>query len=665
MGTTPQAGFSSTPAFEVFRRGLITQTIQRFHGINVYSTLTQLGPDWAQDTLNVVISGSGGLSKLRLPVKLTPAIGGQNGGPDSFWDFQQGNGTRQTLAVFGRSIYYYSNDLSLVTLIETSPLDAGAWSFTTSSQILWGMNSQRAQKWTGSNWWAWGIQAPANGVGVVPHVAGTLSPSNGGYFYWYAWKNSVTNSVGNISPASTVTGNIASVAFQPTATASPDPQVDTIVWFRSLDGGGDPFRLCEVKIATSVVTAPNSSTNVVVVGGPGSLQISDQTPDSGLDQATRGPLINNPPLLGKFVATAQNRVFIFNLIGNPQDVIYSGYEQILFGRPEECFPPNNRLRLSIGAEQIAGGGVLQAGVVTFSQTGRMYMLRGQVEDITLSQPVNFTQYLEELPWTLGCASHYTIQSTPYGLVWLAGDKTVQLFDGRSEPYDISAALYPYLRRITPGTEASAVSGYFNWLERDWYALMVAVDGSLVNNRLFLFAFNTPPGSDSPDSVEVFISDIPNLIGGGSWVGIVTTSKLQRMLCISAGGFIQQLPVSSDTVGGITLDYTINPPTNGNLNAYWRGGYFGNDSPQRSKTFRWMRLITDQAPRSFAATFRRVDDEQFPLTQPEIIGPVSLGTSRIGINKKGKRLSPEINFPALDAPANVLELQMASIGTADR
>lgn len=665
MSSTPN-NLYSTPAFEVFRRALVTQAVQRFRGINVYRSLADLGPDWAQDCLNVIVSGSGGLSKMRLPVKLSAAIGGQNNGPNSFWDFQQGNGTRQTLAQFGASLYYFTNDLQLVTLIETNPLNNGQWSFSPSSNILWGVNGQRAMKWTAKNWQTWGIVAPLNPVAVVGTIAGTLSPSNGGYFYWYAWKNAVTNSCGNItSGQNAASGNLSNVAFQPIAAAPPDAQIDTVVWFRSLDGGGDPFRLCEVNINTGVITNPNSNTAVTVVAGTNNLQITDNTPDDALDQTTRGPLINNPPPIGLYTAVAQNRVFIFNLIGGPQSVAYSGYEQILFGRPEECFPPNNQLILSIGAEQIAGGGVIHAGIVAFSQTGRMYMLRGQVEDISLAVPVNFTQYLEELPWTLGCFSHFTIQSTPWGLVWLAGDKTVQLFDGHDAPYDISKPLYPYLQQITPGTESQAVSGYFNWLERDWYALMIATGGSLSNNKLFLFAFHTPPGQDQPDEVECFVSDIPARLGGATWIGLITTSKLQRMLCIGAQGFIQQLPVSSDTVGGITEDFTINPTTAGELNAYWRSGYFGNDMPYRSKIFRWSRLITDQDPEAFAETIRLVNDEQWTLREPQILGPVSLGSSKLGINQRGKRCSVEIDFPAQDAPANVLELQLASIPTADR
>jgi len=136
--SSPQQGIYSTPLFELFRRGLNTEVIQRFRGMNSYSTLATLGPEWAQDLLNVIVSGSGGLSKFRLPVKLSKAIPNINDGPNSFWDFQQGNGTRQVLAVFGQNLYYYTLDLSAATLIESNGKNSGLWSFVPANNILFG-----------------------------------------------------------------------------------------------------------------------------------------------------------------------------------------------------------------------------------------------------------------------------------------------------------------------------------------------------------------------------------------------------------------------------------------------------------------------------------------------------------------------------------------------
>jgi hypothetical protein len=653
MGST-QSPFYSTPAFELFRRGLLSQTIKRFRGINAYHSLTRVGPEFAIDLLNVLVSGSGVISKLRLPITLSPSVGPAVG-PNSFWDFQQGNGTRQVLANFGNSLYNLTADLSVATLIETTPGNIPPWSFAIANNIAFGANGVRMQKWTGVNWQAWGHPTPAAAPGVVVLV-GTLSPLTG--FLWgYAYKNSITGHVGSVSlfTPQSAPGNLK--GYRLTALPPPDPQIDTIVWFRTLDGGGDLFRLSEVNLVTGVVTL--NSTTIAVVAGTNNLQIIDNTPDGtggqNLDLTQRAPLINNPPVQGRYVAVGQSRVIVFNLIGSPQDAIYSGYEQILIGRPEESFPPNNRLRLSIGAESIAGGGIIQAGIVVFSQTGRMYMLRGALEDITINAPVQFTSFLEELPWTLGCLSHFTIQSTPYGLIWLAGDKTVQLFDGSSAPSDISGPIYPILRTITPGTESQCVGGYFNWLERDWYSLTCAVGGSLTPNRIFFFSLDK-----STQEIDIFISTIQ-----ADFIGVITTSKLQRMLCIGQSGRIKQLPISDDTVGGITQDLTIIPATSGQLSAFWRGGYFGNDSPQRNKAWAWGKLITDQNPASFQITMRHVDDNKRLITAPEIIGPKKLSSAKFSVRRRSNRLSIEINFPSQDVSANVMELTMSAVPTSDR
>ena len=88
-------------------------------------------------------------------------------GPNSFWDFQQGNGLRQVIAQFGQSLYYYTNDLAAATLIETNAQDIGQWDFVEANNILFGTNTLRSMKWlgapaaTGGAWQNWGIQPAA------------------------------------------------------------------------------------------------------------------------------------------------------------------------------------------------------------------------------------------------------------------------------------------------------------------------------------------------------------------------------------------------------------------------------------------------------------------------------------------------------------------------
>jgi hypothetical protein len=737
VATPPQGNFYTTPGFQLYRRGLVVQTVKRFRGLNNYIPLTQTTPDIAIDLLNVIVSSSGQLSKLRLPINLSPTIGGVAAGPFSFWDFQQAIGTRQVLSHFGSKLYYFTNDLANSTLIEDNNLNVSAWSFVEANNILFGANGSRMQKWTGTAWQQWGIVAPTavpsfstvalpvgpaiqqiqgntlanyiivlvavppgfniaanqivtiagtvhyNGVWTVASTAsgpgnavsiyltaaapssvtefvGTITANapvlNFGWAYGYAYKNSVTGHLSNISPVTAIFKPSGTNGQQLTAVAPTDPQVDTLIWFRGLDGGGDYFRLAEVNLTTGALTLPNSGVQVasVISGGKYIILNDYDTPDSAVDQTIRGPLINNPPAQGTYVALAQGRIFVAGLAGALNDVIYSGYEQIVVGRPEESFPPNNRIHIQIGAESVVGLGPLHQGMVFFSNTGRMWMLRGAIEDITLAAPVAFSDQLEELPWTLGCLSHYSIAQTPYGLVWLAGDKTVQFWDGRSQPIDISSSVYPILRSITPGTEIQCNGTYFNWLEREWYALTCATNGSLTPNTIIFWALDS-----QSQNIEVFVSNLST-----NWLGVVSTSKLQRKLLLSNQGRIAELPVRAVDQNGLVNDFVTYPATNGVLPAYWRSGYFGNDSPEQSKLFRWTRLVPDRGALAYEIQSRYVDDTN-TIDAPRIAGPVIANQQRTPLNQRGFRASIEIDFPSKDVSCNVLELQLSYIGTSQR
>ena len=738
MSSNQMGGFYSTPAFELFRRGLQTKTIQKFRGLNVFTPVSSLTPEWAQAALNVIVGQDGSLHKFRVPQVQSPFIPGAASGPTSFFDFQQATGTRQVLGTVNTNIYKFTNNMTAVSLIDNNPLNAGIWSFAEAQNVLYGSNGQRVQKWDGTNWYAWGLpistttptivntlativsfSLDAAGLGYVvgdvlnivqagsvngqvtvtaigaggvittisvlslgsgyvaaaglattggtgagatitaSNVAGQLSPQTG-YEWSWSWKNSgATGSPINVSTAAPATAQTGSAdvdkAFQLQVPYNPpDPQIDTVVWWRTVDGGGTLQRLAEVNINSGVVSF-NAATIIPVLVGELYLGIIDDTPDANLDLATQAPLVNNPPIQGKYVAYGQGRVFILDLNGAPQDIIYSGYETILVGNPPECFPPNNRLRLSVGAETVSGGGVIQAGLVAFSQTGNIYMLRGQIEDIVTTSPVVFTQYLEELPWTLGCLSHFTVKSTPHGLVWLAGNKTLQLFDGYDPPQDISGPVYPILRSITPGTETQANAGYFNWLDRDWYVLTCATNGSLSNNTLIFWSFN-----NALEEIDIFPTSIQC-----DFVGVVESPTLQRQLVTAAQGRLSLVPVLSDQTGGLTQDFTINPATNAMLSAYWRSGYFGNDQPQRSEMFRYGRIATDQPPGAFKVTQVFCDDINFTMAQPLTIGPYKLKEPKFRINRRAKRCAIEINFPDQDVAASVIELQVSSIPSSDR
>jgi hypothetical protein len=670
--SSSQNSFYNTPTFELFRRGLEPRTVKRFHGINAYQPLTHLGFDWAQDCLNVIVNSNGELSKFRLPQALCPATTYPTG-PQNFIDFQQANGTRQIFANIGTTLQIYTNDGTAGPALvgAANPLYAAPWSFVEVSNIVIGINGQTTLKWTGTDLLNVGIQIPVNAPQVTILNGGNLSPVFG-YEWAYSYKCSgnppglngpcpIEVSTASPSTLQTDAGGVNhKYSLLATGPVPADNQFDTLVWWRTIDGGGDLFRVAEVNINTGAVTFNAASITPVLQAGLYT-GMQDNTPDlptvplgPALDQTTRAPFLNAPPLQGKYSCVGQGRTIIMNLVGSPQDAIYSGYERILVGNPPECFPPNNRLRLEIGAEAIAGGGIIDAGLVIFSTTSHMYMLRGQMEDITDTAPVQFTQYLRELPWTIGCLSHFTIAATPYGLIWLAGDKTVQLFDGHDQPQDISRPVYPILRNITKGAEGNCQGRYFNWLERDWYVLLCPVNGSVTPNLMIWWGLDT-----STSSIDMFISNIP-----ADGIGVLTTSQGQREVLIGRLGQLFNLPISSDTTGGIS-NLALIPATDGQLPAYWFSGYAGNDEPQRSEMFRWLRLVTDQPPQSYQCLISLVDDDLYPLTQPNLLGPKQLQSSKLALNQRAKRCAVLIDFPVADVSANVLELQLNSIPTSDR
>lgn len=100
-----------------------------------------------------------------------------------------------------------------------------------------------------------------------------------------------------------------------------------------------------------------------------------------------------------------------------------------------------------------------------------------------------------------------------------------------------------------------------------------------------------------------------------------------------------------------------------LPAFWHGGYFGIDTPQLFKMFRWGQLVTDQA--GFRVMFLLVDHEKSSFRYREIIDFKQHNVPRIPVNRKSRLLQYYIQWPMEDAPANVLELSNSYIPISER
>jgi len=59
------------------------------------------------------------------------------------------------------------------------------------------------------------------------------------------------------------------------------------------------------------------------------------------------------------------------------------------------------------------------------------------------------------------------------------------------------------------------------------------------------------------------------------------------------------------------------------------------------------------------------DDTYTIDQPRIVGPVDASQARVALNQRGFRASVEIDFPEKDVACNILELQLAYIGTSQR
>jgi hypothetical protein len=387
----------------------------------------------------------------------------------------------------------------------------------------------------------------------------------------------------------------------------------------------------------------------------------DTASDGDLDVSRVAPLINNPPPNAKYLAKYQGRTILMNLEDDEMGAVYSGYEAILEGRPEESFPVNNRFHFALGADALRGGGPTANGFVFFGRSNRdktdcMYIVRGQLQDVTVDAPVQFSTFLQPLPWAIGCFSAYTIAATPQGLVWLASDKTIQIYDGEKPPQPLSSNISPLLRLITPGTEANCRATFFNWLEREWYVLTVAINGNQSANQIIIVDLDPNPNTNA----GIFRSDI-----SADEVGVIENSSGQSQLIIAAQGILKQFLVNSDTWYGYSDPVTTNSDQTATLNAYWRSGPFGYDDPGLVKMHRWATVATNPNQAGFFVQPRLIgEDNNFQF--PELLPMEELDTDgRFPVNAKGRAIQYEVQFPRLDRSANLVYIESNYIPLARR
>jgi hypothetical protein len=147
---------------------------------------------------------------------------------------------------------------------------------------------------------------------------------------------SLTETISTASPTDTITGANAGAINYVTVVGSLDPQVDTIVIWRTPDGGGpeDMVELTEI---------PNPPP---VNGNPGTAVFADYLPDTatalypGLNTAIPAPIAdsNNPPY-SSFLPQVYNFERVWGTDG--EYVLASGGPDVLTGNPNDAFNPED------------------------------------------------------------------------------------------------------------------------------------------------------------------------------------------------------------------------------------------------------------------------------------------------------------------------------------
>lgn len=497
-----------------------------------------------------------------------------------------------------------------------------------------------------------------------------LPATTTGYQWSASYGSTPVAHFSSVSPLSTVTPVVLNAAPVLLIPPSPDPQVNQVALFRNQDGGGSQLLTNAGDQTTGIVTP------ILTGDFAGYYVLLDNTTDEQL--ATSGqtaPFDNGVAPLGKFLAVWLDRVLMCGITSDPTGVRYTGFDSINFGRPQMCWCQFNEVKLGQGEAYPCGMGLLRyGGMVFFATNGYMYIYRGTLNDITVSAPTSLSFYAEQLPYRIGLYSHYSVQSTPIGLVWLDDGLNLRVFEnsGFYPPKALAPNLAGLLKRLTPGMQDKIESAYVNYLQRDWYLLAVPVDGSPTCNMLII----VDVGADQARNTGAWPTDYA--VNGLQWLEYADNSRhliaalpfLPGSIMEPTAGYLTEIPLIDNVKQGVSdnsLPSPANPPLPG---AYWQGGYFGIHDEQGEDEFSMMKMFRYTRHASNVKDAIRmqgfvVDGETATFDNPT---PISIEVEDAvgGVNYKGRALSPLIRFPD-DSPVcpTLTVLMLAWIETSER
>jgi len=350
---------------------------------------------------------------------------------------------------------------SLFTSDAAEPFD-----FEVANNAVFYGNGTDMRKYDGTNEQKWGITAPTVTPVATNSASGSV-PAAIGHRYRYAFENSATGHLSDLSPSSDEI-TTASRQWQITGSGSSDAQVDQIRIFRTEDGGSVYYELSESPIADP---------------GAATWTLDDDNDTDAQLKSTQAPIVtvNAEPTAGTGVEFFAGRLWWFN-----NDTLYfTGFEEVNNGRNVESAPSDNKFEFG---QEITG---------LASSSGLLFLAtRNSIWTISGDSISTFRRQL--LGKGMGCHNRACFISAGDFVAWLDVGNVVRVSNGE-EVREISLPIRTDIESIN---HANAHMSFWDDGIRHFLILM---DGGANALRVYDFdldIWNVPWSITTPTAIGV-------------------------------------------------------------------------------------------------------------------------------------------------------------------
>ena len=479
------------------------------------------------------------------------------------------------------------------TAIHTDTSSAIPFDYVVSNDFVFFANATDMKKYDGTTVTNWGITAPAAAV-TFTTSAGSLSPVTG-YQWVICFDNSSTGHMSSPSPYSLSTGPQTSLKFTISGNTTSDTQVDKVRFFRTVDGGSIFFEHPSSPITYATWIASGFEDNIPDYDG--SVAVAVGAPGANVAPL---PNQNNRPTPSIAPVWFANRIWT----GNGDTLYYSGFEEIVRGVEEECFPSTNQR--GFGKE-----------ITALAVAGEFLLIFTQDTIFRIYGDSLATFRMDKLLSRKGAQNRMAVKAFSYqnqeGVAWLDFSNTLWITDGtKSGTNELSKPIRPDIAAIV---QASAQLTYHETGNAHWLVLM---DGGA--GKLRVFDLDTlqwmPPwtistitaihsGAVATASYKLMLiksnaplaQDANYLDAGAPYVMSMTTNLYDIVDNISAYGIMDHAEFETGTVALTSLKYlTDEDPASGTYTTITQVIDPPNRTPGTALVEKWYSLRTPSARR---------------------------------------------------------------------